>query len=46
MDWNQKAAIIGYWRSGASLNAIAGITGVSIEEIEIIIKVYKNKWQQ
>ncbi len=37
----EKAAIIGYWRSGANDLEIAGIMQIEVEEITKIIAEYK-----
>lgn len=40
---NEKAAIIGFWRSGASLEHIIAITGITYWEIEKLIEEHKRK---
>lgn len=40
LSWNLKAAIIGYWRNGATLWQIHEITGIAPEVIELKIKKY------
>lgn len=34
-----KAAIIGYWRCGASIELISEIMGLSKQEVEIILSI-------
>ena len=41
IDQYTKAVIIGLDRQGNSLEAIAGITGVPLEQVKDIIRVYK-----
>jgi len=36
----EKAAIIGYHRSGASIEYIAALMGISVAYVEIILKEY------
>lgn len=40
MTNNEKAALIGFYRSGATLLEIQHLTGVKIWEIELIITRY------
>jgi len=39
----EKAAIIGYWRSGATSEQISVITGFFFWQIEKVISEYQNK---
>jgi hypothetical protein len=40
---HRRAAIVGYWRSGAKLRQISELTGFSLYKIEQIINNHKNK---
>lgn len=42
MKPEQKSAIIGYWRSGATVSEISLITGIHEATIERIINDYKD----
>lgn len=43
MNQYERSAIIGYWRSGASLNEIMWITGLMFREVEKIINQYSKE---
>lgn len=42
MNKDLKAAIIGYWRSGATIEEIIGITGLLYREVVAVIEEYRN----
>lgn len=43
MDQFEKAAIIGYWRSGATYEQIVVTTGLYYHQIEKVISEYQNE---
>ena len=43
MDKNLKSSVIGFWRSGASVEEVCGVTGLYYSVIMNIIKDYKNQ---
>jgi len=42
MDANVRAAIIGYWRSGASIEQIIALTGVYYLQVAAVIESINN----
>lgn len=42
MTQYERAAIKGFWRSGATLKEIAGLTGIEEWEIEKLIESFKS----
>jgi hypothetical protein len=42
MDKNVRSAIIGYWRSGATVEEIISITGLCYLEIMTVIEAINN----
>ncbi len=46
MNQYEIASVVGYWRSGATDEQIALVTGFSVWEVTKIITDYKNKIKQ
>lgn len=45
MTDNLKSVVRGWWRSGASALQIAGVLGIDIGDIEIMIKEFEGEAQ-